>query len=387
MSTPDWFESCGPDSAITATVTGGVINDGFDAWFSQNYGTPDVMPKGEYVSMQIAYAAAHAASHPKPASYSLFDRKLADLEQRGYEVIGRILHKDGEYALFDSSCRWLDKAKYDRLMHEQDGSLFAEKAAPIVEAGIDISNLPRFYDFGDGMEQYADGKYLLVDDVREALAYKDAQRAASVSEDAACSLTDEQLGDLEFVRGYIESHNESFNLVMAELTQLRAASVEAARRVIKELVDWYETHGNLHITALLEDARGMFPAQTPAPESSDDWDREAQEYSNSADTDPAATSAPVDLQTDRHTKCADLIKAIASKSAISHDDKLRLLGCALTVRLMGDPRLATPVAGVPHIESGKAVTPPNCRNQGGICACRSGGSYGGCAIERQGGVA
>ena len=26
---------------------------------------------------------------------------------------------------------------------------------------------------------------------------------------------------------------------------------------------------------------------------------------------------------------------------------------------------------------------PDCRMQGGICACRSGGSYGGCAIERQ----
>ena len=25
---------------------------------------------------------------------------------------------------------------------------------------------------------------------------------------------------------------------------------------------------------------------------------------------------------------------------------------------------------------------PSCRNQGGICACRSGGSFGGCALER-----
>ena len=62
---------------------------------------------------------------PRP----LFDCKLAHLEQRGFEVIGRILHKDGQYALFDSSCRWLEKAQYQRLMHEQDGSLFSAPAA------------------------------------------------------------------------------------------------------------------------------------------------------------------------------------------------------------------------------------------------------------------
>lgn len=66
---------------------------------------------------------------PRP----LFDRKLADLEQRGYEVIGRILHKDGQYALFDSSCRWLEKAQYQRLMHEQNGSLFA---APVAQSDV-----------------------------------------------------------------------------------------------------------------------------------------------------------------------------------------------------------------------------------------------------------
>ncbi|WP_290872075.1 hypothetical protein [Aquabacterium sp.] len=69
----------------------------------------------------------------------LFDRKLADLEQRGYEVIGRILHKEGQYALFDSSCRWLTKPQYQRLMHEQDGSLFADKQ-PAADAG----QLPTF---------------------------------------------------------------------------------------------------------------------------------------------------------------------------------------------------------------------------------------------------
>jgi hypothetical protein len=65
------------------------------------------------------------------APASLFDRKLLDLEQRGYTVIGRILHKDGQYALFDSSCRWLTRPQYQRLMHEQDGSLFAQPVAPV----------------------------------------------------------------------------------------------------------------------------------------------------------------------------------------------------------------------------------------------------------------
>jgi hypothetical protein len=71
--------------------------------------------------------ATPEGGHPQPNT--LFDRKLADLQQRGYEVIGRILHKDGEYALFDSSCRWLTQPQYWRLMHEQDGSLFAEPKA------------------------------------------------------------------------------------------------------------------------------------------------------------------------------------------------------------------------------------------------------------------
>lgn len=84
-----------------------------------------------YARTAIAQRPASAApSDPRP----LFDRKLANLEQRGYAVVGRILHKDGEYALFDSSCRWLTQPQYWRLMHEQDGSLFAEKpaiAAPV----------------------------------------------------------------------------------------------------------------------------------------------------------------------------------------------------------------------------------------------------------------
>jgi hypothetical protein len=82
----------------------------------------------ELVRLQQAQAQQGEAKTPAP----LFDRKLADLEQRGYAVIGRILHKDGQYALFDSSCRWLTKPQYQRLMHEQDGSLFS---APAVAEG------------------------------------------------------------------------------------------------------------------------------------------------------------------------------------------------------------------------------------------------------------
>jgi hypothetical protein len=70
-------------------------------------------------------AAPQPPAVKEAAPRSLFDRKLADLQQRGYEVIGRILHKNGQYALFDSSCRWLTRPQYMRLMHEQDGSLFA----------------------------------------------------------------------------------------------------------------------------------------------------------------------------------------------------------------------------------------------------------------------
>lgn len=75
------------------------------------------------------YARSAIAQHAGSRD-GLFDRKLGDLELRGYEVIGRILHKEGQYALFDSSCRWLSKEQYRRLMHEQDDSLFATGSQP-----------------------------------------------------------------------------------------------------------------------------------------------------------------------------------------------------------------------------------------------------------------
>lgn len=83
----------------------------------------------EYGRLCLATRQPAPVADPRP----LFDRKLADLEQRGYQVIGRILHKEGQYALFDSSCRWLTTPQYQRLMHEQDGSLFAAPVAAAVQ--------------------------------------------------------------------------------------------------------------------------------------------------------------------------------------------------------------------------------------------------------------
>jgi len=66
-------------------------------------------------------------------------RKLANLNERGYKPVGTILCNDkGEYALFDSSCRWLTTAQYQRLMHEQDGSLFA--TSPAEKAGTPVKD-------------------------------------------------------------------------------------------------------------------------------------------------------------------------------------------------------------------------------------------------------
>lgn len=88
-------------------------------------------PTGDNGTMVVREVLRALAAATAPTELrALFDRKLADLEQRGHTVIGRILHKDGTYALFDGSCRWLTQPQYWRLMHEQDGSLFA--TAPIV---------------------------------------------------------------------------------------------------------------------------------------------------------------------------------------------------------------------------------------------------------------
>lgn len=76
-------------------------------------------------ALRKAFTAGASLSQADASPLSLFARKLAYLRQRGHEVIGHILHKDGQYALFDSSCRWLTQPQYQRLMHEQNGSLFA----------------------------------------------------------------------------------------------------------------------------------------------------------------------------------------------------------------------------------------------------------------------
>ena len=96
--------------------------------------------QGGYRAALGSQDTAPPAAVPAPSPVPLFDRKLADLEQRGYQVIGRILHKDGEYALFDSSCRWLTTPQYQRLMHEQDGSLFSTPRSPAAEQFF--ANLP-----------------------------------------------------------------------------------------------------------------------------------------------------------------------------------------------------------------------------------------------------
>jgi hypothetical protein len=98
-------------------------------WLYTEEAEPGTPQEDRWIAWQARAALAASQQATEPGKRPLFDRLLADLQQRGYEVIGRILHKGGEYALFDSSCRWLTQPQYWRLMHEQDGSLFAEKKA------------------------------------------------------------------------------------------------------------------------------------------------------------------------------------------------------------------------------------------------------------------
>lgn len=175
-------------------------------------------PDADGPFVKLAEVRALLAAAPE----SLFDRKLVNLEERGYVVIGRILHKDGQYALFDSSCRWLDKAQYQRLMHEQDGSLFAAPAPATPAASVDtpdvwtlaldmgalVPNSPRQ---GDGRKRYwlvedaiahtaravaaayAAGKaegHMLGFDV--AIKYK----AAAPQQHAQAALSDEQIDEI-----------------------------------------------------------------------------------------------------------------------------------------------------------------------------------------------
>jgi len=61
----------------------------------------------------------------------LTNRKTVDIAGRGYNIVGYVLRReDGEVVCIsaESAVRWLPKAHYWRLMHEQDGSLFAQQA-------------------------------------------------------------------------------------------------------------------------------------------------------------------------------------------------------------------------------------------------------------------
>jgi hypothetical protein len=69
--------------------------------------------------------------------------KTDDLVRRGYRKVGYILtSEDGkEYALSDSSVRWLTQPQYWRLMHEQDGSLFAMAAQASADSAAEDCTL------------------------------------------------------------------------------------------------------------------------------------------------------------------------------------------------------------------------------------------------------
>lgn len=57
------------------------------------------------------------------------------------------------------------------------------------------------------------------------------QEAAARDSDYPCMLTDAELADAEFVRGYIESQNESFAEILGELNKSRAALAAVAVQV------------------------------------------------------------------------------------------------------------------------------------------------------------
>lgn len=67
----------------------------------------------------------------QPVNDPLTERKTADIISRGYKKVGYVLQNEaGEYCLSaQSAVRWLKQNEYWRLMHEQDGSLFAAPTA------------------------------------------------------------------------------------------------------------------------------------------------------------------------------------------------------------------------------------------------------------------
>lgn len=79
------------------------------------------------------YAAPTATHGP----LHLTNRKTAEIASTDYNIVGYVLRReDGDAVCIsaESAVRWLPQAHYWRLMHEQDGSLFAERApAPQAE--------------------------------------------------------------------------------------------------------------------------------------------------------------------------------------------------------------------------------------------------------------
>ena len=69
--------------------------------------------------------------------------KTADIASRGYSIVGYVLRRDDSQEICisaESAVRWLAQNQYWRLMHEQDGSLFATVAPP---ASIQMPPLPQ----------------------------------------------------------------------------------------------------------------------------------------------------------------------------------------------------------------------------------------------------
>lgn len=113
-----------------------------------DYGPAEPVPSGNlakvlselYGEPAPEMQASHGAvgTIPRMAEF-----KTDDLVRRGYRKIGYILASENgqEYALSDSSVRWLSQPQYWRLMHEQDGSLFAlasaDSAADARDAALD----------------------------------------------------------------------------------------------------------------------------------------------------------------------------------------------------------------------------------------------------------
>lgn len=223
-----------PASPEPATV-------GEDAQFAQNVlewnrSNPEPLIKigSEYaVALQLWGWIPRAPASPNTGAVSLFDRKLGHLQSQGFEVVGRILHKDGQYALFDESCRWLTQPQYWRLMHEQDGSLFA---TPSPSKGGELAAARELIAaFESSMEgcrdqSWAEWENGHGENVGKRIEEARTAYAASKGGEAVdkCALSDAELADPELVRGYIEGCNHSFRLAMDEIRRLRGGEADSA---------------------------------------------------------------------------------------------------------------------------------------------------------------